>query len=109
MPAVLPIAACRFSALKIPTEIFAASCLSALATGAPCLRITWVEAAITPVMPSISSRRDSQALKPMFMMGCGGDANPYPRVNSLDLAEHHGRELAEEVGRVLGPNHSRSV
>jgi neutral ceramidase len=38
----------------------------------------------------------------MFMMGCGGDANPYPRVTSLDLAEQHGRELAEEIARVLG-------
>lgn len=36
----------------------------------------------------------------MFMMGCGGDANPHPRTQH-GLAERHGRELGEEVLRVL--------
>jgi neutral/alkaline ceramidase-like enzyme len=35
----------------------------------------------------------------LFMIGCGGDANPYPR-NSIDLARQHGRELGGEVCRV---------
>jgi neutral ceramidase len=32
----------------------------------------------------------------MFMMGCGGDQNPYPR-RTLDLAKQHGRTLATAV------------
>jgi neutral ceramidase len=38
---------------------------------------------------------------PMFMLGCAGDSNPYPR-GTMDLARRHGRELADEVVRVLG-------
>jgi hypothetical protein len=37
----------------------------------------------------------------MFMAGCGGDANPYPRAK-LEYAQVHGRELSDEVARVLG-------
>ena len=33
-------------------------------------------------------------------IGCGGDANPYPR-GSLDLAAQHGKELATEATRLL--------
>lgn len=36
----------------------------------------------------------------MFLTGCAGDANPYPR-GTLDLARRHGTELATEVSRVL--------
>ncbi len=36
----------------------------------------------------------------MFMMGCGGDANPYPR-ESVAAAPAHGEELGKEVCRVL--------
>jgi hypothetical protein len=36
----------------------------------------------------------------MFLMGCGGDANPYPR-GSHELARRHGEELSAEVSRVL--------
>jgi hypothetical protein len=36
----------------------------------------------------------------LFMIGCGGDANPYPR-NSMDFAKQNGQELAAEVLRVL--------
>lgn len=36
----------------------------------------------------------------MFLTGCAGDANPYPR-GTLDLARRHGSELAAEVSRVL--------
>ena len=35
----------------------------------------------------------------MFMIGCGGDANPYLR-GTLDLAREHGASLAKEVVRV---------
>ena len=36
----------------------------------------------------------------MFMMGCGGDANPYPR-DTMELAKAHGAELGQEVARVV--------
>ena len=39
-------------------------------------------------------------LQAMFMMGCGGDANPYPR-DSLDITRAHGAELGQEVARVF--------
>lgn len=42
-------------------------------------------------------RPDVQA---MFLTGCAGDANPYPR-GTFDLARRHGSGLAEEVVRVL--------
>ena len=37
----------------------------------------------------------------MFMMGCGGDANPHPR-GTVDLAHQHGETLAGAVDAVLG-------
>jgi hypothetical protein len=36
----------------------------------------------------------------LFMSGCGGDANPYPR-NTMDHAKRHGGELGDEVCRVM--------
>jgi hypothetical protein len=36
----------------------------------------------------------------MFLQGCAGDANPYPR-GSHEIAERHGKELAAEVVRLL--------
>ena len=36
----------------------------------------------------------------MFLTGCAGDANPYPR-GTLDLARRHGSELAAAVDAVL--------
>jgi len=37
----------------------------------------------------------------MFLSLCGGDQNPHPR-GTVELAQHHGLELAHEVNRVLG-------
>jgi len=37
----------------------------------------------------------------LFLQLCGADQNPYPR-GTLELAEHHGHEIAAEVRRVLG-------
>jgi hypothetical protein len=37
----------------------------------------------------------------LFVLGCAGDANPYPR-GTHEIAENHGKELAKEVTRVLG-------
>ncbi|MBE3097296.1 MAG: neutral/alkaline non-lysosomal ceramidase N-terminal domain-containing protein [Planctomycetes bacterium] len=37
----------------------------------------------------------------MFMAGCGGDCNPYPR-GTVDLARQYGQTLAEAVDGVLG-------
>ncbi len=40
----------------------------------------------------------------MFMMGCGGDQNPYPR-GTVKLAEEHGKTLALSVQKALeGPS-----
>lgn len=39
-------------------------------------------------------------IQAMFMTGCAGDANPYPR-GTLDLARRHGSELAGAVQEVL--------
>lgn len=36
----------------------------------------------------------------MFLLGCAGDANPYPR-GSMDDARKHGKTLGEEVCRVM--------
>jgi neutral ceramidase len=36
----------------------------------------------------------------MFMLGCAGDSNPYPR-GTMELTEKHGNALGEEVCRVL--------
>lgn len=36
----------------------------------------------------------------MVMLGCAGDANPSPR-GTLQLAQEHGREIANEVDRLL--------
>lgn len=36
----------------------------------------------------------------LFMMGCGGDQNPYPR-RTLELAQQHGRTLANAVEAAL--------
>lgn len=36
----------------------------------------------------------------MFLLGCAGDANPYPRGNR-ELAQKHGKALGEEVCRVM--------
>lgn len=37
----------------------------------------------------------------MFMIGCGGSANPYPR-GSIEDVRNHGRSLGSEVCRVAG-------
>jgi hypothetical protein len=36
----------------------------------------------------------------LFLSGCGGDANPYPR-GTIELARQHGEELAASVEKVL--------
>jgi hypothetical protein len=45
----------------------------------------------------------------MFMLGCAGDSDPYPRTapkmpvdQAMDYARQHGAELSREVERVLG-------
>jgi hypothetical protein len=44
----------------------------------------------------------------LFMIGCGGDANPYPR-NSMDAAKRNGQELAAEVSRVFESTKLKAV
>lgn len=38
--------------------------------------------------------------KALFMIGCGGDANPYPR-GKLEMSQAHGQALGDEVNRLL--------
>jgi hypothetical protein len=40
------------------------------------------------------------SVQAMFMLGCAGDADPYPH-GSMDLAREHGATLGKEVCRVL--------
>lgn len=51
----------------------------------------------------IQIERAHQDVQAMFMQGCGGDANPYPR-GSEEIASLHGRSLGDEVLRVLQTN-----
>jgi neutral ceramidase len=44
--------------------------------------------------------QDHPGVTAMFMMGCGGDQNPYPR-RKLDLAQKHGRSLATAIEAAL--------
>jgi hypothetical protein len=47
--------------------------------------------------------RQNPGTQAMFVIGCGGSANPYPR-GTVELARQHGQTLAEEVARVAaGP------
>jgi neutral ceramidase len=46
--------------------------------------------------------RDRPGVTAMFMTGCGGDQNPYPR-GTLELAKQHGRSLANGVEAALLP------
>jgi hypothetical protein len=40
------------------------------------------------------------SVQALFMIGCAGDANPYPR-GSMELARRHGASLGQEVCRIL--------
>jgi hypothetical protein len=45
-------------------------------------------------------REQHPGVEALFMIGCAGDANPYPR-GSMELARLHGATLGKEVCRVL--------
>jgi len=45
-------------------------------------------------------REHYPSVQVMFVAGCGGDANPYPR-GTMELARQHGAELGKEVCRVM--------
>lgn len=51
---------------------------------------------------------DHPGMVALFMMGCGGDQNPYPR-RSLDLAKQHGRALANAVEVALEVKQPRLI
>ncbi|MBI2480233.1 MAG: hypothetical protein HYV60_16855 [Planctomycetia bacterium] len=56
---------------------------------------------------------DHPGVTALFMMGCGGDQNPYPR-SELKYAQLHGRALATAVEAALEvnqstPRHQRSI
>jgi neutral ceramidase len=44
----------------------------------------------------------------LFLMGCGGDQNPYPR-GEVELARQHGRSLATAVDAALGSSPAREL
>jgi hypothetical protein len=50
-------------------------------------------------------QKDHPGVTPLFMMGCGGDQNPYPR-GELKYAQMHGRSLATAVEAALEVNQS---
>ena len=43
---------------------------------------------------------EQPGVQAMFILGCAGDANPYPR-GSHEIAARHGKELATEVLRIV--------
>lgn len=45
-------------------------------------------------------QHECRGAQAMFMIGCAGDANPYPR-GTLEAAREHGASLGKEVCRVL--------
>src|SRR6185295_9076793 len=45
-------------------------------------------------------QQQNPGVQAMFMQGCAGDANPYPR-DKMEYAREHGAELGKEVCRVL--------
>ena len=45
---------------------------------------------------------DHPGVTALFMTGCGGDQNPYPR-GTIDLAQRHGRSLATAIEAALLP------
>jgi len=47
-------------------------------------------------------------IQAMFLMGCGGDANPEPR-GTMELAREHGESLGKEVWRVLSDGKRAAV
>ncbi len=49
--------------------------------------------------------KDHPGVTALFMMGCGGDQNPYPR-SELKYAQMHGRSLATAVEAALEVNQS---
>ncbi|NOX56988.1 MAG: hypothetical protein GXP27_21615 [Planctomycetes bacterium] len=44
----------------------------------------------------------------LFLQGCGGDQNPYPR-RTLELAQQHGRALANAVEAALQTKRTRTI
>ncbi|MCH9652222.1 MAG: neutral/alkaline non-lysosomal ceramidase N-terminal domain-containing protein [Planctomycetes bacterium] len=51
---------------------------------------------------------DHPGMIALFMMGCGGDQNPYPR-RTLDLAKQHGRALSNAVEVALSVRQPRLI
>ena len=45
--------------------------------------------------------KELPGVQAMFQIGCGGDANPYPR-GKIEHARQHGKALGTEVCRVAG-------
>jgi neutral ceramidase len=52
--------------------------------------------------------QDHPGVAALFMMGCGGDQNPYPR-GELKYAQAHGRSLATAIEAALEVNQTRPL
>ena len=52
--------------------------------------------------------KDHPGVTALFMMGCGGDQNPYPR-SDLKYAQLHGRTLATAIEAALEVNQTRPL
>ncbi len=52
--------------------------------------------------------QDHPGVTALFLMGCGGDQNPYPR-SELVYAQQHGRSLATAIEAALETNQSKPL
>ncbi len=90
----------------------------------PCLKVTTADSKLMAVLFQVAchnttlgpqndvlcgdysgfAQKEVEAMYPganaMFMTGCAGNANPYPR-GTMELARKHGNEVAMEVDRLL--------
>ncbi|MEW6303586.1 MAG: neutral/alkaline non-lysosomal ceramidase N-terminal domain-containing protein [Verrucomicrobiota bacterium] len=53
-------------------------------------------------------QKDNPGVIALFMLGCGGDQNPYPR-GTIDLAQKHGRTLATAVESAISVSQPRVI
>lgn len=80
---------------KLRAVVFGCACHNTTCTGRE-LRISGDYAGFAQA--DVQQRHPG--VQAMFVLGCGGDANPHPR-GSVEIAKQHGRSLGAEVCRVL--------
>ncbi len=80
---------------KLRAAVFGATCHNTTLTGGN-LRVSGDYAGIAQAFV----QEKHPGVQAMFVLGCGGDANPWPR-GTVELARAHGEALGREVCRVL--------